>query len=79
MTIKTTVAQARLNLDQLCDRPARGETVIIQKPGAEDVAMISAAEWSSLMETMHLIRSPANAIRLIAALERTKGTHSMKE
>jgi antitoxin YefM len=34
------------------------------------VALIAADELASLEETAHLMRSPANAQRLLAALER---------
>lgn len=40
--------------------------------GAEDVALISAAELASLMETAHLLRSPKNAGRLLTALVRAQ-------
>lgn len=44
------------------------EMVIIQRGGEEDVAMIAASELESLLETAYLLRSPANAERLISAL-----------
>jgi antitoxin YefM len=46
------------------------EVVIIQRRGQEDVAMIAADELQSLMETAYLLRSPANAERLLSALGR---------
>jgi antitoxin YefM len=42
--------------------------VVIQRRGEEEVAMIAASELESLMETAYLLRSPANAERLLAAL-----------
>jgi antitoxin YefM len=51
---------------------ANNEVVIIQRRGAEDVALISAAELRGLQETAHLLRSPKNAERLLAALERAQ-------
>ena len=47
-----------------------GEIIIINRRGHEDVALISAAELSSGLETAHLLRSPANARRLLPALQR---------
>lgn len=44
--------------------------MIITRRGAQDVAMISASELSSLTETVHLLRSPKNAQRLLTALNR---------
>ncbi len=48
------------------------EIVIISKRGSEDIALISASELSSLVETAHLLRSSKNAERLFTALERAK-------
>ena len=69
MAIHTTYTAARANLAALCDRATQDrETVIIKRRGAEDVALIAADELSSILETLHLLRSPANAERLFAAL-----------
>jgi antitoxin YefM len=58
----------------LCDQVASSrEPVIIRRRGAEDVALVSAAELRGLMETAHLLRSPKNAQRLITALGRARG------
>lgn len=46
------------------------DVVIIQRRGEEEVAMIAASEMESLMETVYLLRSPANAERLLSALGR---------
>jgi antitoxin YefM len=48
------------------------EIVIIRRRGAEDVALISAAELTSLQETAHLLRSPRNAERLLRAPARAE-------
>jgi antitoxin YefM len=70
MAIHTTYTEARANLAQLWDRATNDrETVIMSRRGADDVAMIAADELASLQETAHLLRSPANAARLLAALE----------
>ena len=69
MTIQTTYTQARAQLATLLDEVTNNrEVVIIQRRGAEDVALIAADELSSLLETAHLLRSPANAERLLTAL-----------
>jgi antitoxin YefM len=46
------------------------EIVIINRRGGEPAALIAADELASLTETVHLLRSPANAERLLAALAR---------
>ncbi len=48
------------------------EVVIIQRRGREDVAMITAKEWVSILETAHLLRSPNNVKRLLTALDRDR-------
>jgi antitoxin YefM len=73
MTIQTTYALAQANLAKLCDEVTLNqEIVIIKRRGAQDVALISAAELVSLAETAHLLRSPKNAQRLLQALTRAK-------
>jgi antitoxin YefM len=46
------------------------EPVLIDRRGHESVVLVPASEWEGLMETAHLLRSPANARRLLAALNR---------
>ncbi|HHX09689.1 MAG TPA: type II toxin-antitoxin system Phd/YefM family antitoxin [Chloroflexi bacterium] len=71
MTIQTTYTQARAGLAKLLDQVTHNrEVVIIQRRGEEEIAMIAASELESLMETAYLLRSPANADRLLTALGR---------
>ena len=71
MPIQTTYTEARANFAKLLDEVTKNrETVIIQRRGAEKVAMIAQSELSSLLETAYLLRSPKNADRLLTALER---------
>jgi len=73
MTIQTTYSQARAQLASLLDQVSDNrEVVIIQRRGAEDVALIAADELTSLLETAHLLRSPVNAERLLTALARAR-------
>jgi antitoxin YefM len=68
---ETTYTQARANFAKLLDRVCRDrETVYITRRGEEKAALISADELAGLMETAHLLRSPANARRLLQALKR---------
>ena len=74
MTIQTTYTYARSNLAKLLDKVTLNrEVVIIQRRGADDVALVSAEELTSLLETAHLLRSPKNAERLLTALARALG------
>jgi len=73
MPIQTTYSQARQTLAELCNRAAEDrEVVIIKRRKAGSVALISAEELSSLLETAHLLRSPRNAERLMKAYLRAK-------
>ena len=68
---ETTYTYARAHLAELWDRVVGDrETVVIHRRGAEDVALISAEELSSMQETLHLLASPENGIRLLTALKR---------
>jgi len=73
MAIQTTYTHARARLASLIDEVVKNrEVVIIQRRGSEDVAMIAADELSGILETAHLLRSPANAERVLSALERVR-------
>lgn len=73
MTIETTESEAGAQLSNLIDRVIRdGERVIIRRRRGEAVVLISAAELASLVESAHLLRSPKNAERLLAAIERSR-------
>jgi antitoxin YefM len=67
----TTYTSARATFASLCNSVASSrEPVIIHRRNAEDVALVSAQELESLMETAHLLRSPKNARRLLSALKK---------
>ena len=73
MAVETTYTQLRDKLASVLDRVIEDqEVVIVRRKGAKDVALIPAAELSSLMETAHLLRSPKNAQRLLRALRRAE-------
>lgn len=46
------------------------EEVVITRAGHEPVVIVSLEEYESLRETAYLMRSPANARRLLDAIER---------
>ena len=46
------------------------EEVVITRAGHEPVVLMSLADFESLRETAYLMRSPANARRLLDAMER---------
>lgn len=46
------------------------QPVAISRRGKESVVLVAMDEWEGLQETAHLLRSPANASRLLEALTR---------
>jgi len=45
------------------------EEVVITRAGHEPVVIVSLADYESLKETAYLLKSPANARRLLASIE----------
>jgi len=73
MAAETTYTNLRENLASILNRVAdQQETVIVRRRGSRDVALVPADELAGLMETAHLLRSPANARRLLTALHRAE-------
>ena len=69
MPTQTTYTDARTHLAKYMDETVSSrEPVIIHRRKAEDVALIALSELESLMETVHLLRSPRNAERSMAVL-----------
>mgnify|MGYP000863833441 FL=1 len=67
-TITYTSARAHLakTMDQVCDDH---EPVIITRNGERSVVLLSLEDFKALEETAYMLRSPANAKRLLAAIE----------
>lgn len=66
----TSYTQARDNFVKVLEEVEEGDSiVVVQRRGHADVAMIAADELSSLLEQVHLLRSPANAKRLFESIE----------
>ena len=66
-----TYSTARDHLADVWDKTvSTREPVIVSRRGAESIVMLPLEEWEWLQETAHLLRSPANAQRLLAALNR---------
>lgn len=66
-----TYTTARANLAKTMDRVCNDhEPLIITRNGGEQsVVMLSLDDFKALEETAYLLRSPANAKRLLAAME----------
>jgi antitoxin YefM len=73
MAVETTYTSLRENLSSFLDQVTDDrEVIIVRRKGARDVALVSADELAGWMETAHLLRSPANARRLLGALKRAR-------
>jgi len=68
-SISTSHIQAQKDLVTVLNQVEQGDTVVIQRPGHADVAMIAANELSVLLEEVYLLRSPINSKRLFEAIE----------
>lgn len=80
MPVETTYTSLRQRLASILDQVSNDqEVVIVRRRGSKDVALIPAEELVSLMETAHLLRSPRNAERLLAALRRATGRKGKPE
>lgn len=72
-----TYTYARDNFAEVLDTVENEQTeVIIQRRGHQDIALVPADELASLKETAHLLRSPKNAARLLAAIARSSRRQS---
>lgn len=76
-----TYTAARENLASTIDRVCNDrDPVIITRKRSQSVVMISLEDYEALEETAYLLRSPANAKRLVSALESLeKGKAEVKE
>jgi antitoxin YefM len=64
-----TYSAARANLARTMDRVCEDhEPVIITRNGEPSVVMVSLDDYKALEETAYLLRSPANARRLLSAV-----------
>ncbi|MDH4328939.1 MAG: type II toxin-antitoxin system prevent-host-death family antitoxin [Nitrospira sp.] len=64
-----TYTAVRANLASTMDRVCNDhDALIITRNGARSVVMLSLEDYKALEETSHLLRTPANAKRLLSAV-----------
>ncbi|HEY5380290.1 MAG TPA: type II toxin-antitoxin system prevent-host-death family antitoxin [Pseudolabrys sp.] len=62
--------ELRANLAKFMDEVCDSRTALhVTRQNARSVVMMSEDEYDGIMETLHLLRSPANAARLLASIE----------
>lgn len=67
-------SSARANLASTMNRVCNDhEPLIITRNGDQSVVMLSLEDFTALEETAYLLRSPANAKRLMLAIEQLNG------
>ncbi len=54
-------------MDEVCDSRA---TLRVTRQNARTVVLLSEEEYEGMMETLHLLRSPANAKRLLRSIKK---------
>ncbi len=64
MTYTTARANLASIMDRVCDDH---EAMIITRNGEQSVVMLSLEDYKALEETAYLLRTPANAKRLLSA------------
>ena len=69
----TSPTDARNNFFKLLDLVVQNNQVyIINRRDGENVALITESDLKSLVETVYLLRTPANASRLLDSIEESK-------
>ncbi|WP_439580613.1 type II toxin-antitoxin system Phd/YefM family antitoxin [Elioraea sp.] len=68
-----TYTHARQNLAKLMDETqANHEPIVINRQQKGSVVMMSLEDYNGLMETLHLLRSPRNAERLLRSIRQAE-------
>lgn len=73
MSVRATCSEAKARLAQIWDEVENSrEPAILERRGHDTMALLPADELRSLQETVRLLRSPKNAVRLLSALQRSR-------
>jgi antitoxin YefM len=73
-------AEVLARYDEVLDVVAKGgEEVVITREGNAPVVMVALAEYEALKETLHLLRSPANANRVLDAVGRLEAANDDRQ
>jgi antitoxin YefM len=74
-----TYTTARANLASTMNRVCNDhEALIITRNGEQSVVMISLEDFKALEETAYLLRTPANAQRLLAAIAQLNASQGVE-
>lgn len=68
-----TYSEARAGFKSVMDTVCRDhEPIVVSRVNGEHVVMLSLADYNSMQETMHLLASPRNAVRLMESIEQLR-------
>ena len=71
-------SDTRAHLKEVMDRVVADRApVVVSRQKAESVVMISLSDWNAIEESMHLLSTEANRIRLMAAIGQLDGGKGM--
>ena len=71
--------EARNRLKEVLDTVANdADCTVITRRDVDDAVVMSLNHYNSLMETLHLLRSPANAAHLNRSIEQYKNSQLKK-
>lgn len=66
----TTYTSFRQNLKSFLDKVFKNHSpLFVTRTNGEDVVVLSKADYESMQETFYLLKSPANAVRLLKGIE----------
>lgn len=76
----TSFSEARNNLKSLLDKVNNdADCAIITRRDASDAVVMSLDYYNSLMETVHLLKSPANAAHLTKSIEQYRAGNTQEQ
>ena len=68
-----TYSELRQNLKGIMDRSSdRHEPVLVKRQNGDPMVLVSLQDYQSMEETAYLLRSPANAKRLLESLRESR-------
>ena len=74
-----TYSEARSSLKAVLDQVHDdADVTVISRRGGADAVVMSLDHYQSLMETMHLLSTPANAAALAKAVQQDKDGQSLR-
>ena len=78
-TMRTiSISEAQKNLKQVIDQAVKdGGVTVITRRNAPDAVLMSLDTFNSWQETVHLLKTPANAAHLANSIQQLDGRQAM--